>query len=552
MIKKMLLISIAVLMVVLTVGFAAADNGVLITTTNPPLTATVDTTYTFDVDAIGDNVIFSLTEKPSEMEIDTVTGVITWTPSVLQTGSNPVIVQATNTTGTDTLSFTITVAEVPPTFVAEDINLGSSTQQREQTISTTWKVTNKGSSPITDIKVQFSGIGSEYKANGTIPSTTLGKGESMDVQILIYVPDSANAARNEIGKIIVSGTGAVDLQKAITLEAENMVEIRKVKFDMAIGGSENVDDGDDVKAADPFDDIEMIVEVKNLYSSSSNIEMDVELEVFSDDIDDVDGESDDLRGLEPGDRDELTVSFSLDPDNYNIDDEPFDIKIRVTATDDNGAEHIEEWSFNLELDVESRDIRILSTRLSTASLSCTDTSLRVDYELFNVGKRDLDEAMVKVSIPDLDVYEYRRNLEVDQGDNERYTTTLNIPRNSNPGTYTVEVNVYSENDLDELRDTQLLELTIRECQETTNGGTNDNDEDSNSGTTNGGTTIISPNNTGQTTTGTTSVTGTPVSSASGSSGLFGGSGDGYLIGLGVVVLILIVLVVLLLIAVLRK
>jgi len=99
-----------------TVSVASAPEAPVITST-PITTATVDVLYTYDVEATGHpDPTFALTEAPSQMDIDPVTGVIEWTPS--STGDVDVIVEATNASGTDYQSFTISVGGIPPTFTS--------------------------------------------------------------------------------------------------------------------------------------------------------------------------------------------------------------------------------------------------------------------------------------------------------------------------------------------------------------------------------------------------------------------------------------------------
>lgn len=81
-------------------------------TTTPGTTATVGTPYSYDVDASGDAPItYSLSVTPTGMTIDSATGIISWTPTT--PGDANVTVVATNNTGSDSQSFTITVSAVP-------------------------------------------------------------------------------------------------------------------------------------------------------------------------------------------------------------------------------------------------------------------------------------------------------------------------------------------------------------------------------------------------------------------------------------------------------
>ncbi len=90
---------------------AVAGSG---TGTAPAITSAAPTSvilgsiYTYDVDATGDPApTFSLVTSPLGMTIDSATGLIEWTPSA--TGSYNVTVNAVNSAGSDTQSFTINV-----------------------------------------------------------------------------------------------------------------------------------------------------------------------------------------------------------------------------------------------------------------------------------------------------------------------------------------------------------------------------------------------------------------------------------------------------------
>jgi hypothetical protein len=82
----------------------------------PVITSTPDTLgyvghlYTYDVEATGIPApVFHLYTSPTGMTIDTITGVIQWTPTAV--GDSDVCVEAINSAGADTQCFTITVEE---------------------------------------------------------------------------------------------------------------------------------------------------------------------------------------------------------------------------------------------------------------------------------------------------------------------------------------------------------------------------------------------------------------------------------------------------------
>ncbi|MEW6413299.1 MAG: putative Ig domain-containing protein, partial [Candidatus Zixiibacteriota bacterium] len=93
-------------------------------TSTPVTSATYGVAYTYDVDATGDPApTFNLTTAPAGMVIDPATGVITWTPNVV--GDVNVVVEATNTEGTDSQAFTIAVAGIAPAFTSTPVTTGT-------------------------------------------------------------------------------------------------------------------------------------------------------------------------------------------------------------------------------------------------------------------------------------------------------------------------------------------------------------------------------------------------------------------------------------------
>jgi hypothetical protein len=95
-------------------------------TSAPIIDANAGQLYSYDVEATGIPApTFSLITSPAGMTIDVNTGLIQWTP--LDIGSTNVTVQASNIGGSDSQSFTITVAAVPPVIISPavtDVNIG--------------------------------------------------------------------------------------------------------------------------------------------------------------------------------------------------------------------------------------------------------------------------------------------------------------------------------------------------------------------------------------------------------------------------------------------
>ncbi|MBL8287863.1 MAG: tandem-95 repeat protein [Rubrivivax sp.] len=92
----------------------AAANAAPQITTSPVTTASVGAAYSYDVNATdpnGDVLTWSLTQAPAGMAINASTGLIAWTPSSAQTGSQAVTVRVADPGGlAATQAFTIAVA----------------------------------------------------------------------------------------------------------------------------------------------------------------------------------------------------------------------------------------------------------------------------------------------------------------------------------------------------------------------------------------------------------------------------------------------------------
>ena len=81
-------------------------------TSAPVTSVNIEELYTYDVNTSGQpSPTYSLTTAPAGMTIDATTGVILWTPSILQNASYNVVVQALNTAGVQDQSFIVTVID---------------------------------------------------------------------------------------------------------------------------------------------------------------------------------------------------------------------------------------------------------------------------------------------------------------------------------------------------------------------------------------------------------------------------------------------------------
>ncbi|HEV3025184.1 MAG TPA: putative Ig domain-containing protein [Pirellulales bacterium] len=88
-------------------------------TTSPPLYAWTGKPYSYQVYSTANpQATYSLTAAPAGMTLNTVTGLIQWTPTASQAGNATVTVEASNFAGTNSQTYTIDVKPSPPTTPA--------------------------------------------------------------------------------------------------------------------------------------------------------------------------------------------------------------------------------------------------------------------------------------------------------------------------------------------------------------------------------------------------------------------------------------------------
>ena len=110
--NKKLLLSLSVFFIAFLFTGCFLFNSSPVIESDPVTTAKEGAAYTYDVEATdpnGDTLTYSLTTSPTGMTINSNTGVINWTPAAA--GSFEVTVEVSDSSKSDTQSFTITVSE---------------------------------------------------------------------------------------------------------------------------------------------------------------------------------------------------------------------------------------------------------------------------------------------------------------------------------------------------------------------------------------------------------------------------------------------------------
>lgn len=174
-----------------TVAVANVNDAPQITST-PVTSATVDTLYTYDVDAsdpdAGDSLTltFSLIAAPAGMTIDADTGLIQWTPTVA--GDYDATVQVADSSGaTGTQAFTITVAGSQPALHVASITMELIPAGRNWKGEATVLVLDAGGTPVTNATV----IGNWKINDVSLETGASAVTDSSGTAAIVSVPEKA-------------------------------------------------------------------------------------------------------------------------------------------------------------------------------------------------------------------------------------------------------------------------------------------------------------------------------------------------------------------------
>lgn len=442
------------------------------------------------------------------------------------------------------IAFLVTIGVALADIQASTLELGSSSQERGNYItSIPWTIKNTGTATITDIAVTFPGVDAKYNATAVLSTTTLAENDTTNVLITIFVPLNQDSGRKKLnGNIQVTATGTTAATHEIYLEAVNHLEINEIRVDVGNNDDKLTSPGKIGEDADLGDDIEISIEVENTFDENIEIE-DIDITMKSD-LDEADDFDDSISNLEDGEDEKIVFTFTLDEENVDPTEAPFTLTIKVKGIDENGAIHQEEWDIELDMNVESRDVRVIDISLSKSVVSCGDT-IKIDYDLRNVGKRDTEDAMVKFEISDLNIGTWERNLDINSDDIESFSTSLKIPDNAKTGIYLIEMTAYATDSTSDDTDEETISFEVRTCGEKED--VVDKEDDKKTNTT---PIVITPNVPAGNDNGATGTPGIvpaiPVTSSTGVSKSPLGDATTYVIVLGIIVLLLLIAVVVLL------
>lgn len=302
-------------------------------------------------------------------------------------------------------------------------------------LTSTFKVKNTGSEPITDLSLNFNQADFEDADDDQITlshnmPSTLQPGAEVTVTLTLNI-DSAIEMNTYDGTVTVNGGGKSD---TFTLEVRVQPEVceRGNRGNLRLDLREP-DSGDDFK---PGDKITIEAKVEN----NANEDLDIAVTAFLFDVDDGDKvEEVDSDTIDIDEDDDDTFEFDLViPDDV---DESHEFKLFVKAYEDgNEDEQCEETSVKLDIKREKYDVVVKSIRVSPLTAKVGD-SVSIEVTVQNIGSRDQDDVYISVKEPEigLDLRSNTFSLEkFDDDDTQIERFTFKIPDDVDSGSYDVE------------------------------------------------------------------------------------------------------------------
>ena len=375
----------------------------------------------------------------------------------------------------------VMLAGIASALQIESATIGDENQDRIANVTTTFQIKNNATSKITDIQIT-SNADPKYNVEFSNVPTSLDAGASQTVTITATIPLTHDAVDKntleqtalKIGTITATGKIGKKTYSAtsdLKMQAVNHLEIRKVKV---VCGSkdESLSDGERMKELKPdTKDCTMTVEIKNTFRTSDkdnkkigDIEFDpatVEVESDNSDIDLDD--SDDISSLGARETDELSFDFDIDEE---ADDGTYNIKVRLTGTDSNGALHGEEWEVKLEVERLKHDIQFKKVTIFPEEIEgCDGNTVKVSATIYNMGRRDEDEAAVELKIPDFKYTKKIDDISLDRDDKTTVNFDVALPANIKEGTYRGTINTYFDSIAESA--TKTVEFKVKKCGITT-------------------------------------------------------------------------------------
>jgi|GEM_PF-4229453 len=348
-------------------------------------------------------------------------------------------------------TFVVKEATVAALLMPDEIQIGNDNELRNQTITTSFTITNPGTNESIDsividstassrYNVEFS-TGAAYSSEITI---NLQPGESKTINMRATIPKYEDGGRHSIGKVRAVNSDYSESAE-LYIFPESFLEIVSVEID-----GDSVSDGDTAEIK-PDMSLDIEVEIKNTGTADFD-PVNIIATIF-----DLDGDVDEEVEFKvrDGDTEKKTLTFDI-PDE--LDEDSYDLEIEIEAEDDNGIHYYETLSYTLETKKENHQLK-LEASLSSESMDCIRQP-KLYTRIKNLGESDEDDVKLEIKNSQLGINLGRDSLSIDEDDDYKETFDLDFT-DVEEGTYALTVSVFRDGRLSQ---EENLNFEIKECQ----------------------------------------------------------------------------------------
>lgn len=442
-------------------------------------TATVGTQYTYQLTASQPNVTYSLLNGPGRMTLSS-SGLVNFLPS--STGSNSVIIRVDNGTQTADQSYTLTVSQNSALGFTVPLiggpkqkrsNPGANDEARKNVYTDArFILKNTGNEKITNIT--FSNTATvKYNITFLNVPDSLDPNTEITITMKVRVPEDLSGYfpdRNEqsepIGEIIATGkinNVTITTRQPAKIQAENLLTIRDVHINTK-GKSIRVNENERVENLRARDQVELEVDVENLFSTNNNEDLDIQ--DVNIDIDTTTKEFNIDNKIELGD----ITSNSVETGNkvFYVEDDANDgtykVTLIATGRDENGAEYGDTIYFALEIVKKQYEISVEKMTMVPAKPTCSTKQATLTIQLRNTGKTNEERGAIEVSNKEANFAQKISPIKLTKDDttNEKFIIPLKPGKNN--------FQIYTYYDYDKVSNSDIFIADVPDCTKITDIG----------------------------------------------------------------------------------
>ena len=463
-----LVYTILIAILLLPLAYAADLN----ITSTAITTATVGTQYTYQLTASQPNVTYSLLNGPGGMTLSS-SGLVNFLPS--STGSHSVILKANNGTNEVTQSYTLIISQNSALSFTTSL-IGGPKQKRSNPSANDEARKNL----YTDARFILKNTGTEKIRNITFSSTAIAKynvtflnvPDSLDpnTEVTItmkarvpedlsgYFPDRSEQSE-PIGEIIATGkinNVTITTIQPAKIQAENLLVIRDVHINTN-GKSVRVNENDRVNDLRARDQLELEVDVENLFSTNDNEDLDIQ--DVNIDIDTTTKEFDIDTKIELGDIRSNTVETGNMV--FYVEDDASDGTYKVTLTavgkDENGAEYGDTIYFALEIVKKQYEISVEKMTMNPVKLTCATKQATLAIQIRNTGKTNEERGAIEVTNKEANFAQKISPIKLTKDDviDEKFIIPLKPGKNN--------FQIYTYYDYDKVSNSDIFIADVPDC-----------------------------------------------------------------------------------------